>query len=135
MDAMIAREDLRETVGSSPETRRISEIRVEDLEFGRPLFGLLRKPDFQRVTANWSSEKVSDFIRSFLNEEFVPSLIMWESKLNGKLFVIDGAHRLSALMAWVNDDYGNGILSKSFFGEDGITETQKRYAKATSEAI
>ena len=60
---------------------------------------------------------------------------MWESKLNGKLFVIDGAHRLSALMAWVNDDYGNGILSKSFFGEDGLTETQKRYAKATSEAI
>jgi hypothetical protein len=132
---MITREDLRETGGSTSETRRISEMRVEDLEYGRPLFGLLRKPDFQRVTANWSADKVADFIRSFLNEEFVPSLIMWESKLNGKLFVIDGAHRLSALMAWVNDDYGSGILSKSFFGEDGITETQKRYAKTTSDAV
>jgi hypothetical protein len=95
------------------------------LEQGRPLFAILRKPDFQRVTANWSSEKVADFVSSFINEEFVPSLIMWESQLNGKLFVIDGAHRLSALMGWVNNDYGNGAISKKFFGDDGISETQK----------
>jgi hypothetical protein len=87
------------------------------------------------VTANWSPDKVSDFVSSFINEEFVPSLIMWESNLNGKLFVIDGAHRLSALMAWVNNDYGNGAISKKFFGDDGVNETQKRYAKQTADLI
>lgn len=32
------------------------------------------------------------------------------------MFVIDGAHRLSALVAWVNDDYGDGAISRKFFG-------------------
>jgi len=135
LDALIAREDFEETEATSSSRRPITEIRVEDLEHGRPLFSNICKPDFQRVTANWSPEKVADFIRSVLHEEFVPSLIMWESKLNGKLFVIDGAHRLSALMAWVNNDYGNGPLSKKFFGEEGISETQKKYAKTTSDLV
>jgi Protein of unknown function DUF262 len=137
LDAMIPREDFEEREASAVAgaRRSITEIRVEDLEQGRPLFATLRKPDFQRVTANWSSDKVADFVNSFMNEEFVPSLIMWESTLNGKLFVIDGAHRLSALMAWVNNDYGNGAISKKFFGDDGISEPQKRFAKQTSELI
>lgn len=138
LDAMIPREDFeeRESNNRSVGARRsITEVRVEDLEQGRPLFATLRKPDFQRVTANWSSDKVADFIRSFISEEFVPSLIMWESKLNGKLFVIDGSHRLSALMAWVNNDYGNGSISKKFFGDEGISETQKRYAKQASDLV
>jgi len=137
LDAMIPREDFeeRESANLSGSRRTIMEIRVEDLELGRPLFAALRKPDFQRVTANWSPEKVADFINSFINEEFVPSLIMWESNLNGKLFVIDGAHRLSALMAWVNNDYGNGSISKKLFGDEGISEAQKRYARQTSQLI
>jgi len=37
---------------------------------------------------------------------------------------IDGAHRLSALIAWVNDDYGAGAISQRFFG-DNISVAQK----------
>src|SRR5262245_39439766 len=98
LDAMIPREDFEDREPSKPSgsRRSITEIRVEDLEQGRPLFATLRKPDFQRVTASWSAEKVADLVNSFINEEFIPSLIMWESNLSGKLFVIDGAHRLSA---------------------------------------
>jgi hypothetical protein len=137
LDAMIPREDFedREPSKAIGSRRTINEIRVEDLEQGRPLFATLRKPDFQRVTDSWSPEKVADLVNSFINEEFIPSLIMWESNLSGKVFVIDGAHRLSALMAWVNNDYGNGTISKKFFGEDGISEAQKRYAKHTSGLI
>jgi hypothetical protein len=137
MDAMIPREDFaeKESDRSGGSRRPITEIKVEDLEQGKSLFATLAKPDFQRVTANWSPEKVSDFVRSFVNEEFVPSLIMWQSDLNGKFFVIDGAHRLSALMAWVNNDYGNGTISKLFFGEDGISDTQKKFAKRTGELV
>jgi hypothetical protein len=136
LDAMIPREDFeeRQPTGSTG-SRRISEIRLEDLEQGRPMFATLRKPDFQRVTANWSPEKVADLVTSFINAEFVPSLIMWESTLNGKLFVIDGAHRLSALMAWVNNDYGDGAISRAFFSDDGISDTQRKYARQTAELI
>jgi hypothetical protein len=136
LDAMIPREDFEEREsGKDTGSRRIAQIRVEDLEQGKAVFAMLRKPDFQRVTANWSPDKVADFVESFINEEFVPSLIMWESKLNGKLFVIDGAHRLSALMAWVNNDYGSGAISRKFFGDDGISDAQTRFAKLTSRLI
>ena len=122
LDAMIQREDFenREPESGHGSRSSISEIRPEDLEQNRPLFRTLRKPDFQRVTANWSPEKVADLVRSFIYGEFVPSLIVLESAQSGKLFVIDGAHRLSALIGWVNNDYGNGAISKKFFGEEGI---------------
>jgi hypothetical protein len=135
LDAMIQREDFEESSASISARTPIREIRVSDLEESQSVFRTLRKPDFQRVTANWSADKIADFVQSFLNEEFVPALIMWESKATGKLFVIDGAHRLSALIGWVNNDYGNGKLSKAFFGEDGISTTQERYAKTTTDLI
>ena len=30
---------------------------------------------------------------------------MWENS-DGDIYIIDGAHRLSSLIAWVNSDYG-----------------------------
>lgn len=44
------------------------------------------------------------------------------------IFVIDGSHRVSSLVAWVNDDYGDGEISKTFF-KDEIPNEQKRIAK------
>ena len=35
----------------------------------------------------------------------------------------------------MNNDYENGKISKEFFGEDGISQTQIKYAKSTSELI
>lgn len=53
LDAMIPREDFEDKRQDTGARRPINEIRVEDLEQGRPLYSTLRKPDFQRVTANW----------------------------------------------------------------------------------
>jgi hypothetical protein len=77
---------------------------------------------------------VADFVRSFLDGDLIPAVIMWWSNLNGTVYVIDGAHRLSAPMAWVHDDYGDGKISQEFWGH-AIPEGQKRLAKATKNLI
>ena len=133
LDALIRREDFVAKEGEQSPNRRLSnQLKVEDLE--RTYFNLLRKPDFQRETASWSPETVADFVRSFLDGELIPAVIMWWSNLNGTVFVIDGAHRLSALMAWVHDDYGDGKTSLEFWGH-AIPDGQKKFAKATKKLI
>lgn len=58
---------------------------------------------------------------------------MWRSS-GGYLFVIDGSHRLSALSAWINDDYGDGYISKMFY--DGlIPEEQIDIAETTRKMV
>lgn len=133
LDALIRREDFEAREGEQPQNRRLSDqLKIEDLE--RTYFSLLRKPDFQRETASWSPETVVDFVRSFLDGDLIPAVIMWWSNMNGTVFVIDGAHRLSALMAWVHDDYGDGKHSQDFWGHD-VPEGQKKFAKTTKEMM
>ena len=78
---------------------------------------VLRKPDFQRETNEWDIERIVQFIESFINGDLIPAIILWRSS-SGYLFAIDGSHRLSSLIAWINDDYGDGNISKKFY--DGI---------------
>ena len=79
-------------------------------------YSVVRKPDFQRETSDWSPAKIAGFVQSFLDGDLIPALIMWQA--GSQIFIIDGAHRLSALVAWVHDDYGDGATSKKFF--DGV---------------
>lgn len=58
---------------------------------------------------------------------------MWRSSA-GYIFVIDGSHRLSALAGWINNDYGNGDISKSFY-EGIIPEDQISVAEDTAKVI
>ena len=92
----------------------------------------LRKPDFQRETSEWGPEKIADLIKSFLDGDLIPAVILWNS--GGYNFVIDGAHRLSAILSWVIDDYGDGPISKSFFGFD-IPKEQIALADKTRALI
>ncbi len=92
----------------------------------------LRKPDFQRETNHWNGDQVVTFLKSFLDNELVPSVIFWRSP--GKIFVIDGAHRLSALLAWINDDYGDGHISKAFYGNK-ISNEQQAAAESLRKKI
>ena len=66
----------------------------------------------------------------------IPAIILWQG--DGNNFVIDGAHRLSALIAWVNNDYGAGNQSISFFGtnmERGQVEKAKQVKKMIEDQI
>lgn len=131
LDALIPREDfeVKEEVAQS---QSIQAIQIRDLERESFLYYELRKPDFQRETSEWDPKRISDFIQSFLNGDLIPAIILWNS---GKyIFTIDGAHRLSALIVWVLDDYGDGITSQTFFGS-GIPEEQREVAQSTRNLV
>lgn len=132
LDAMIPRADFREAQESPSQAEQIQTLNLSQLSPDSFLVPSLRKPDFQRETTQWTPAQVLVFLKSFLDNELVPSVILWRSP--EKLFVIDGAHRVSALLAWINDDYGDGINSRKFF-EDKITDEQKKIADTLRKKI
>lgn len=131
LDAMIMREDF--AAEESHVTSNIqTTISINDLQ-GNYLTSVIRKPDFQRETHDWSIENVIKFIESVVKGQFIPSLILWKNS-GGYIFVIDGAHRLSALIAWMKDDYGDGPISRSFF-QGYISDEQKKVAESLRKRI
>lgn len=138
MDAMILRADFwqkgsDQNVGNSASARLASSITFENLRSESAFVLSLRKPDFQRETNQWSPAQAVTFIQSFIDGDLVPSVILWQSD-EGYIFAIDGAHRLSALRAWIEDDYGDRARSISFFAGE-IPEEQKKTAKAMRIAV
>lgn len=132
LDALIPREDFEvEDVTNSGKKKET--ISIEDIKSDSFFFSNLRKPDFQRETNEWESEKISELVRSFIGGELIPAIILWRSS-GGYLFVIDGSHRLSALSAWVNNDYGDGEASKNLY-EGIIPEEQLLIADATRKLV
>lgn len=115
LDALIPREDF-EVEDKSGSSSAAATLQIRNLEANDFFYSVVRKPDFQRETSDWSPAKISGFIQSFLDGDLIPALILWQA--GNHIFVIDGAHRLSALIAWVHDDYGDGVTSKKFF--DGV---------------
>lgn len=130
LDALIPREDFAVQSDPSPAgpQDKIGVQNLKDTFFGN----LLRKPDFQRETNHWTPTKVADLVRSFLDLDLIPAIILWKS--GHYYFVIDGAHRLSALMAWIEDDYGDRKKSLDFFGGT-IPHEQKKIAERTRRLV
>ncbi|TIP38318.1 DUF262 domain-containing protein [Mesorhizobium sp.] len=130
LDALIPREDFN--VDAKPldieHDPKIPLSKLTDGFFG----GSLRKPDFQRETYHWSPSRVVDLIRSFLDGELIPAVILWQS--GSYVFVIDGAHRLSALLAWLHDDYGDRARSQKYF-DYRVPDEQIRLAKRTRDLV
>ena len=115
LDAMIPRADFCESDDAAAQSEKILSLGLSQLGSESFLVPSLRKPDFQRETNQWTIEQVVIFLKSFLDNELVPSVILWKSP--GNIFVIDGAHRLSVLMAWIRDDYGDGAITKRFYDQ------------------
>lgn len=125
LDGMIRRADFaQQTESASIELG--DKLTIDQLKQSSPIIRLLRKPDFQRETNHWTPDQVAAFISSFARGELIPSLILWKS--DSHVFVIDGGHRLSALRAWIENDYGDGTISHGFFGGE-IPKPQKKTAK------
>jgi hypothetical protein len=128
LDAMIHRADLA-TPGEAGED--VPALSIPQLERTGFLYPALRKPDFQRETAHWSPDQVADLISTFARRDLIPAVILWRAGQN--VFVIDGAHRLSALIAWVHDDYGDKELSRRVFQD--IPDEQIAAAQRTRELV
>jgi len=131
LDALIPREDFESGDASAGGQPR-QTLSVSDLAESGFFQNSLRKPDFQRETTHWSPTKVVDLIRAFLDRDLIPAVILWER--GDEVFVIDGAHRLSALIAWIRDDYGDGRDSNAFFGS-GMTDEQRKVADRTRKEV
>lgn len=131
IDAIIPREDF-ETTGNNSSGNLKHSLSVSDFtsSFFQPF---IRKPDFQRETSEWDAKKICEFLESYINGDLIPSIILWRSS-SGLFFVIDGAHRLSALIAWIFNDYGDGEISQKFYGGN-IPEDQKQIASETRKQI
>lgn len=133
LDAMVPRGDLDTTQQTSPRSGRRTTVSLKELEPGQWFSRGLRKPDFQRETNEWEPRKIAGFIESVLNSDLIPALILWESP-NGDNYVIDGCHRLSALIAWMNDDYGDKSISQAFYATM-IPDEQRRVAERTRKLV
>jgi hypothetical protein len=130
LDAMIPREDFAIEAQPYP-LDLMGDFPIRHLEMDAPVRKLLRKPDFQRETNHWTPEQVATLIESFVNSEVIPSLILW--KAPRYIFVIDGGHRLSALRAWMENDYGDKTISENFYSE--ISKVQKEIAARTRKLV
>lgn len=132
LDALIPREDFEVDGGASVQGLA-DKLKISELVKGESFFySSLRKPDFQRETSDWDKYKIAAFIKSFIEGDLIPSIILWQA--GQYTFVIDGAHRLSALISWVNSDYGDGFISQSFFNHD-IDNEQKKIAEQTKRFV
>ena len=110
LDALLPRADLVTRGESAGDVPALSVLGLSPKGF---LYPVLRKPDFQRETSNWSPEQVTDLVATFVGGDLIPAIILWRS--GPHVFVIDGAHRLSAIIAWLHDDYGDGEKSRRYF--------------------
>jgi hypothetical protein len=128
LDALILREDFNSEEGPAAGEKGKSEASKTDLSKGEHFYLTLRKPDFQRETAAWSPEAVCNFIESFVNGDLIPAVVCWQSA-SRLTFVIDGAHRLSAVMAWLQDDYGAGDDSVKFYNNNIPLDQRKVHDK------
>lgn len=114
LDHLILRENLRytrpqERIGSNIVAQEPDMLRLSDL-YGEHLSSqvkLLRKPDFQRATSAWTPDDCVALLDSVVNEQIVPSIIEWANPDSKYNFILDGAHRVSVILAWLNDDWGD----------------------------
>ena len=110
LDALIPRADL--AIGEGMVSGTQGDEKMTIALFGQKSFFLaaLRKPEFQRETVQWTPAKIADLVAAFLDRRLIPAVILWRAgQFN---FVVDGAHRLSALLAWIYDDYGDEARSR-----------------------
>lgn len=95
----------------------------------------LRKPDFQRATAAWTPEDCVSLLEVVLAEGIVPSVIMWQSP-DKCWYVLDGGHRVSVVLAWLGDDWGDKLSPDVYMDkelEDKYKEAAKRVRKLLKE--
>ena len=132
LDSLLPREDF-DTEENQNSAKKKDSFSISDLREDDFFYASLRKPDFQRETNEWTEGKIADLLKSFLEGELIPAVILWRSN-SGYNFVIDGSHRISSLIAWINDDYGDGRITKEMF--DGLVpEEQIKIAEKTRRFV
>jgi hypothetical protein len=88
-------------------SNRVNDIHIRYNDIRGEWFEKLKKPDFQRETNAWTPFQCKEFIESVFQGQIIPSIILWKSPETRMTYILDGAHRLSVIRAWMNDDWGD----------------------------
>lgn len=126
LDHLVERENLRyrrseEQLNEYTQDKQTT-LRLGDLTAQRGKY--LRKPDFQRATWAWTPKECVSLLESIINYQVVPSIIMWSSPQNGYDYILDGGHRVSVVLAWLNDDWGEKHANSYIEDEEQINLIQ-----------
>lgn len=137
LDHLIKRQSIRfygkeESGTSLISIQRLSDANIRYNDITSQWFDNIRKPDFQRETNAWTPFQCCEFIESVFMARIIPSIILWKNEENGLVYVLDGAHRLSIIRAWMTDDYGDKNID---YYERRDTDTIKLVAKETRDLI
>lgn len=139
LDHLIQRENLRyqrsgekaASVTPGPPMLRMSDLFGEHIS---SRVSRLRKPDFQRTTWAWTPEDCVSLLESIINEQVIPSIIMWSSPENQLDYVLDGGHRISVVLAWLNDDWGDKLPAEAY-SDESQEASIKQAAKEVSNLV
>jgi len=112
-DNLLYKRAVKDVDPAEDRTERASHLAIRDMYGDRSKERFLRKPDFQRATWAWSPEDCVELLESVLEEQVVPSVIMWLSP-DSEQYVLDGGHRISVLLAWIKDNWGDRVSSAEF---------------------
>jgi hypothetical protein len=84
LDALFKRQDFEAKSDQKQQASQLGlTLKITELESTSLTYLTLRKPDFQRETASWEPQKVADLVRSFLDGDLIPSIILWRSEDTG----------------------------------------------------
>lgn len=105
-------------------------------ESGLSIWDRLRKPEFQRATNGWSDSKIINLLKTLRENQVIPGVIFWLNTETGHIFVLDGAHRLSTIRAWIVDDWGDSEAAKDYgYVEDSDYDSADRLRKEVKSNI
>ena len=139
LDHHIKRENLlyRRTISqpslSESRPQQPPYLTIRDLNGKTSKARRLRKPNFQRATWAWSPEECVELLESVLYEQVVPSVIMWLSPDNFQ-YVLDGGHRISVLLAWIEDNWGDKLLEDEY-KDTTVQENIRKAAQRVRELL
>ncbi len=105
-------------------------------ESGLSIWDRLRKPEFQRATNGWEDEKILNLLITLRENQVIPGVILWLNTATGHIFVLDGAHRLSTIRAWITNDWGGSDAASDYgYVEEDDVVAAARIAEKVSEAL
>lgn len=137
LDHHIRRDNLlyrREETPDELPTGNETHLKIDDLTNpDDSIADFLRKPDFQRATWSWSPEECVSLLKSVLNQQVVPSVILWLSP-ERLWYVLDGGHRISVVLAWIRDDWGDRRTPDEF-GDERVMKLSVEAGRRVRELL
>jgi len=103
---------------------------------GLSIWDRLRKPEFQRATSDWDDNKILSLLETMRDNQVIPGVILWLNTQTSHIFVLDGAHRLSVIRAWITEDWGDTNQAKQYgYVEESELQAAKRIRSLVNNVL